>query len=387
MQHVHIQSLTLDNFRNWEHLFLDDLGDRVLFIGPNAVGKTSILESLFSLCAVQQLRARKIEQMIRWDTPEAHIQAQITGDRELTLEAHLAPAKRQVLIQGKKRKQSDLREVIPAISFTPDDLRLVKGSASRRRDALDAIGFDLSKNYAQVRTDYQKLIQQKNQALKQHSDSWVIDSIDDLLIRVGSQLVLHRYTIEERIHSLFEEYYADISQSRETATMKYQPFFCSAVNADELDSKKNGIQIPARDKDLVQHEFERLLKLHRDEEQRRESCLVGPHKDTLDFYIQGHNALHFASQGQQRSVALSFILAHAQALHEALETSTLLLLDDVMSELDEYRRSYLLDTISGVAQSFVTATNTEYFSQDFLRDADVRSVRLENGLPVCTRVE
>ena len=283
--------------------------------------------------------------------------------------------KRSYQLNGKNKRIQDLKGLLPAVSFSPDDLELVKGSNSIRRDAIDGIGSQLSKNFYKVKSDFTKLIKQKNKALKDELPDVFIDSIDELLVRVGTQMMSHRMVIIEKMHTEFLRFYQEISGGREKIDIIYIPSWIQTAHTSSLQSEEElfafGVNSSSFDRDEMKILFSRALQENRAQERARMKSIIGPHNDKIYFLLNNRNALHYSSQGQQRSIVLAFKLAEASVINEVLHQKPVLLLDDVLSELDEKRRQYFLEFISEDIQTFITTTNTEYFNKKIMAQAEM----------------
>lgn len=358
-----LDSISLRCFRNYRTYQLDDIGPLTILVGPNAVGKTSIIEAIQMMTSLHSFRTAQSTQMIMWNEKRAFVEAHIQGNQRYLEETlTIEPGKRIYRLNGKAKRMADLKGLLPAVTFCPDDLHLVKGSNSARRAALDDIGSQLSKNFYAVKSDYEKLVKQKNLALKEEATDLFIDSIDEVLVRVGVQLLAHRMTIVSKVQPLFQEFYRDVTGDAERVSLIYRP--CWEKDGDE----KKPYYF---ERDMALKAYEKALHDMRGQERARQRCVIGPHADEVGFLLQGRNAIHFASQGQQRTIALAFKLAEAALIQDTLNQKPILLLDDVMSELDDSRRLYFMEFISDDIQTFITTTHIDYFSDTIKQRAAI----------------
>ena len=211
------------------------------------------------------------------------------------------------------------------------------------------------------------MLKQKNRLLKEHASFAYRASVDDVLVAVGAQLSAKRAELAARLRPYVQDYYRALSGLRETIDVSYVP---SWEQWDEASPRDGLFSLEdAREK------LSAVITKGTAREEERGRALWGPHADMIAFFIEGRNAASFASQGQQRSLVLAFKLAEVALLKEMTGQQPVLLLDDVMSELDEGRRNALVEFIEGDIQTFITTTNLGYFSGRLLGRA--RVVELE----------
>lgn len=376
LQNLAIKALHLRAFRNYKNLDLTNLGNFLIFVGKNAVGKTSIIEAIQLLTDLKSFRTNQSLEFMFWNESNTSILIEMTdGTRELKEELKIIEGKRQYFLNEKKKRIQDLKGLLPAVVFTPNDLDLIKGSHSKRRDALDNLGVQLSKNFYSVRADYQKLIKQKNQALKNEMSLAYIQSLNDVLIKVGSQYCVHRLTLLNSFLPFFKEAYQTTTSNLESTDITYQFSWGKEI--------KDFSQVS---KEYIQQQFSAALQNSLEDEIINKRSKIGPHADHIDIFISPftsipdfRNASVYASQGQQRSLVLAFKMAELRTIQEIIHQQPVLLLDDVMSELDEDRRHMFMNMILGDVQTFITTTNLNYFEEDVLQQADIYTLPFENA--------
>lgn len=353
---LHITHIELTDFRSWHHLRLDVESSLVILMGENATGKTNTIEAVELLTALTSFRHATAEQLISHGKDAAHLAIDVEdGTRDLRIELHLAENRRRYLLNGKAKRPKDLKGIIPAVCFTPDDLMVVKGANSQRRHLIDALGSQLSAHYHQVLMDYEKVLRHKNRLLKDEVPADYLDAVNELMITCGAQLGFFRVNLIERLSPHVKSHYAEISSDRETLDLVYEPSWGSAqMTRDE-----------ARDC------LSEALAEHAERERLAHKALVGPHADHITFLLAGKDASLFASQGQQRSIVLAEKLAEATLVEMILEKKPLLLLDDVMSELDHERREALMNFLKDGAQAYITTVNLDYFTPEVLEAAQI----------------
>lgn len=375
-----VTGISLAAFRNYESFSCQGFGNLNIFVGPNAIGKTNLLEAVELTTALASFRNPQTTELITWEHPEANISLQIEdGPRRNTITLQVSEGKKSFGLNGKRAARADLAGMVPSVLFSPDDLRLVKDGSSLKRRALDAMGEQISGAYRAVRRDYEKIIRQKARLLKEGVDATYLGSVNDTVAMVGTQLELYRRQISLGVSSLISEVYRDMMGKPEKVEFVYIPSWESLEG--EKEPSEGICEVPggktgARkddylNREAILREFQEALAAMEGQELARGRCLVGPHLDTPRFLIDGRDASLFASQGQQRSVALSFKMSQLLYIQEKTGHKPILLLDDVMSELDEVRRSALMAYISSDTQTFITTTNLNYFTKDELAEAQV----------------
>lgn len=380
-----IKRLAFRDFRNYDTLELSGLGDITVLVGENAIGKTNIIEGVQLLTALTSFRHATREQLIRHGCAAARLEASVAdGNRDLTVDMLLDDKARKYRLNGKAKRPADLKGLVPSVIFTPDDLDLVKGPMTGRRIALDTLGSQVNKSYYTVRHDYEKVIRHKNRLLKDEADAALVAAIDEMVITVGAQLTWYRAALFARLCVPLAEKYRQISGGREILTAVYIPswerdspsaepsaFDAAARKGRPLSSYPGAVPPPAFTRDEARSALASALNERAAEERRRGRAVVGPHADSIVFYLDGQDSSFYGSQGQQRSIVLAYKLAEAAVIEELLEQKPVLLLDDVMSELDGRRREALVEAMERGSQTFITTANLAYFDQNMLNRANV----------------
>lgn len=382
------------NFRNYARYTQQDLGNITLFIGPNAVGKTNILEGLHLTTALRSFRNPKTEHLVRFNEQSAYVQTFIGDDvRALDIKLTIQNNKRTYTLNGKRRTPSTIRGILPAVTFIPDDLALIKGHHAQRRTQLDELGAQLSQNYYAVMKDYLKIVRQKNHYLKNLASPDVLVSINEVLASIGAHYFVMRSRILHELIPYIQTFYTQISKRDEEVAISLVPSWLKGTVSDDrpfsLESPEvyksynvlnTSTSFCSEDtfhveqpltKQGVQEELIRAMQERGQKEYDRHISLFGPHADHINVFINNRNAQQFASQGQQRSFVLAYKLAEVALIKDRLNQSPVLLLDDVMSELDADRRESLFKVVSDSVQTFISSTTLSYFSPEILDRAQV----------------
>ena len=359
-----LERIAFVDFRNYPRFELGGLGPLTVFVGPNAVGKTNIIEGIQLLTAQTSFRNPTAAQMVRQGAPFARLDSWASdGSRELQFTLQVVDGKKKRLLNGKPKRAADLRGIVPSVAFTPDDLELARSASAPRRDALDVLGAQLSANHHRIRSDYEKALRGKNRLLRDEAPDDLVASMDEIMVMVGAQLTCYRAALFARLVKAMTGFYDQISSGKERLEASYTPSWLPH------DPDRPGLVTPTRDE--ARRCLEAALSARRGEERARRRSVVGPHADHLDFFIDGRNAAVYGSQGQRRSLVLAFKLAETSLIEDMLDQKPVLLLDDVMGELDADRRRALLAFALDDLQTFITTTGLSYFSDDLLSRADV----------------
>ena len=361
-----LNTVSLIDFRSWRTLLLSDIGPMTVLLGPNAVGKTNVLEAVQLLCAQTSFRHAPARDVIRHGAHAARIEASCSGDgRSLDFSVYFEDAQRVYSLNGKRKQPSQLRGILPAISFTPDDLAIAKRASGVRRDAIDSLGAQLNKNYYLIRKDYDKVVRYKRRLLKEEASLDLVESINASLVTCGAQLFCYRAALLSRLAEHAVLNYAGISSGTEKLAVSYDPSW------NAFDKEGASSCVLRIEPDEAREHISRALNQVLVRERSARRCLVGPHADCISFLLDGHDAADFGSQGQQRSVVLAWKMAEVSLVKETCGQYPVLLLDDVMSELDAPRRKAFMKFLGRGPQTIVTTTNLGYFDEDALATARV----------------
>ena len=346
-----VKGLELDFFRNYAHLEAQ-FDPRVnLIYGENAQGKTNLIEAIAYLSSARSHRARYDREMIMLGVDSSFIKGEIfSRDREFTLEAKLFRGKgRQLHSNGVKLKTAgELSGILTTVLFCPEDLYLIREGASARRKFLDSAICQLRPRYAQALAEYNRLYEHKTRILRDWPENpSLLHTLDDFNLRMaqtGALVIHYRAHFVKRLQEEAPAIHADFSGGRETLTLAYE----TVSNVE--DPLMGAREILPR---LLEHQ-----QSHRQAELESRQCLSGPHKDDLMVNLDGMSAKTYGSQGQTRTAALSLKLAQREIFFQETGEYPVLLLDDVLSELDAKRQSFVLNRIQG-GQIFITCCEEE----------------------------
>ena len=355
---LHVKTLGMRDWRNFGEKSIDFADGMTILAGRNAVGKTNTVEALQMLTAGASFRKAKPSQQVREDCSAAKISARLEGDgRVIDVSCEVEDKRRRFFKNGKKCSSQDLPETLMSVLFNPDDLSFVKRGASYRRDELDSFGRQANRGYAKVLSAYLRSVEQRNRLLKEdYPDLALLDAWDASVSLGGATLLAARLRLFDRLRHYLRDIYREIATGEELD--------CQYVSS-------LGEDLSGRARDELCDLFARKLEEGRQDDLRRQQTLVGPQRDDIAFTIDGRDARVYGSQGQQRSIVLAWKMAEVRLSQEVVGEQPLLLLDDVMSELDEGRRDAMTRFVQSGIQTVVTTTNLGYFPEELLLDAKV----------------
>ncbi len=335
-----LKQLELDFFRNYVHAQAEFAPGVNVILGENAQGKTNLLEAAAYLSSARSHRARYDRELIQFGVDHAFLKGEVfSRERDFTVEARLHRGQRRELFSNgvKLKTAGELGEVLNTVLFCPEDLSLIRSGAAERRRFLDDAICQLRPRYAQSLGEYKKLWEEKTRILRDWEEKpSLLDALDDFNLRmaqVGAVLIHYRAHFVKRLAELTPPIQSDFSGGREALGIRYETV--STVTDPEAQPKVILEQLLTHQQD------------HRRAELDSRQCLSGPHKDDLIVEIDGQSARQFASQGQTRTAALSLKLACRELFREDTGEWPVLLLDDVLSELDSRRQSFVLERITG----------------------------------------
>lgn len=223
-----IKNLKLHNFRNYDEYFGEFHEGTNKIIGPNATGKTNIIEAISLLTQIHSFRNSKINDLINKNAQEklGFAQAEIFDKNTKTnntIRLNIKDGKKTYIFNDKKKSISALKGNFPSVVFTPDHLNIVKGSNTVRRSEIDSLGAQISADYYKVSKDYAKVLSQKNSLLKEKPSKELIKSLNDVMTIVGAQLVYYRLALVNKLRPIIQDYYSEIADNKENLNIKYFP--------------------------------------------------------------------------------------------------------------------------------------------------------------------
>lgn len=349
---MRLNKLYLKNYRNYQELKITFTKNLVIFLGENAQGKTNLLESIYVLAMTRSHRTSSEQELIECQGEQALIQGEVTkGTSKIPLEILLSKKGRKTKINHiEQKKLSSYVGQLNVILFAPEDLSLVKGSPQIRRKFLDMELGQINPIYLYDLVQYQGILKQRNQYLKQlnekkQTDLLYLDILSEQLAEFGSKVLKARAQFVRRLEFWANTLHQQITHQKEQLEIEYVTSFSS---------------LSTQTQEEIQTQFLELLNQNKKKDMFRGTTTIGPHRDDLSFFVNQKNVQTYGSQGQQRTTALSVKLAEIDLIKEETGEYPILLLDDVMSELDDNRQLHLLETIEGKVQTFLTTTTLDH---------------------------
>jgi DNA replication and repair protein RecF len=342
-----VKNIELEGFRNYRSgsCLFDPYVN--IITGFNAQGKTNLLEAVYYLAGARSFRTRSDRDIINLEGDYAYVRSMInTGGRDQFIDIYLSRRERKkIFVNGVKMKNAaGLAGRLCCVLFCPEDMEIVKGGSAERRRFMDLAICQLRPKYSEALSEFNRLYEHKTRILKDYKDKpEILDVLDDFSLNMakqGAELIKYRADWCEKAREMAAQIHEDISGKREKLVIEYK-------TVSNIDKPLN-----YSSKEL----FERLLEhqeKHRTAEIESGQCLSGAHKDDINIEIDGVPASKYASQGQIRTAALSLKLAEREICFEDTQEYPVLLLDDVLSELDEKRQDYVLNCITG-GQVFIS---------------------------------
>ncbi len=352
-----INRLHFVNFRNYRECTLTIPSMINIFYGRNAQGKTNILEAIFYGAFGSSHRTSAEEDLLRLDTSAMAVGVEYTsfsGGHTVKLKKYRQQERwrKEIFLDGVRVRPKEHYGALNAVMFSPEDLQLVKGEPSQRRRFFDMQIAQTDLVYYDLLVKYNRVLQQRNKLLKDLRDSGgdagALRPWDEEFIKLAAQITVKRINALAKLRRIATAVYASITSNQEELGLRY-----------ELKANNGSLLYPAEVSFCTQDFYRRLLEERRRIDILRGSTGIGPHRDDLQLLLDGISLRSFGSQGQQRSGALALKLSQLEYVHREIGEYPVLLLDDVMSELDDSRRAQLLLFIDGRVQTFITVNDRE----------------------------
>jgi DNA replication and repair protein RecF len=349
-----LQTLSLQNWRKFEHYTVDFHPGINLIIGPNATGKTSLIEAIYFLAHRKSFRTSKNSDLIRADQTVAYVLAQlIQNQRAVSLGLKISQSGPLLLNvdQTPQSKISALNTFLQAVIFTFSDLEIIQGQPAKRREIFDQLLATHDPTYAQLIRRYRKILDTRGQILHrssppayQSATHSAIDAINQQLIETGSQIISLRLANLDYLSRIINQFYSHFIDSPAPITFHYQSSFL----------------LKNHDLEAIQNQFAKVIEFNQNAEIKAARNLFGPHRDDIQILTAGNSTRQFFSLGEQWSLAISLKLALAQIIEQSTTIKPFLLLDDVFSIIDDSRAQRLIEQLVNFGQIFVTSSRASH---------------------------
>ena len=330
---MRILSFSCRDFRNLENIEIDSFDEMNVICGENAQGKTNLLEGIWLFTGIKSFRGAKDSAFLKFGKEKANLNLNFTADGiENEAEIEIKEHRTAVFNNNRLKSPSQMAGKFNATVFSPNDLGLVRDGPSSRRKFLDIAIGQLYPSYIAALKNYMRAVTQRNSIIKDYrydgTLSVMLDVFEDEIAANGAKITEIRKKYINRLGEFLPSVYDGLSSGRERLETEY-------ISASENENLRMAL-LESRKTDMFTG-----------------TTSIGPHRDDIEFKINGISVRIFGSQGQKRSVALALKLSEAEVINRISGEYPVFLLDDVMSELDPERQNYILNHIKGI-QSFIT---------------------------------
>lgn len=351
---MRVDRVKLKNYRNYDEADVEFSDTYNIIYGNNAQGKTNIAEAIFLCASGRSHRTSRDNELLKYGCDFFEIRLDYRKDN-VKEQIH-------IIYKNNERKKVSINEIplkkigglmghLNAVMFSPEDLLLIKQGPAERRRFMDMALSQIRPSYFYDLQQYAKILVQRNNLLKEiNMDRRLTDTLDvwdHHLVKTGTRIIKARKAFLSRLDKFSGERHARLTNNEEKLTLNYDPSFEMTGVENEND---------------IEEAFRRNIIRVREKELIKGTTTIGPHRDDIDIILNGESTKIYASQGQQRTSVLSIKLAEIDFMKEETSEYPVLLLDDVLSELDDRRKEFLLDNIEGL-QTFITSTEKRFFTK------------------------
>lgn len=380
-----MKRIELTNFRNYLSLSLDMPPGIIILQGDNAQGKTNFLEAIYLLATTRSPFSRTDEEFVNWlvqesPLPFARIAGVVSGSEgetrlELIIVGEHGPSgsryRKKALINGVPKRLMDLLGHFKCVLFSPQDVEIIAGSPEGRRRFMDIALCQVDLKYCQALALYNKIVERRNHLLKKAQEEGFKEEEflfwDENLVKYGSLVTRARWEALELMAPEIRENHLLLTDGEEIL----QPVYLSSAMGEAITGLSL-LSLPSLQE--IEKVFARRLAEAREKDLDQGITTIGPHRDDVKFLLNGRDLSAYGSRGQQRSAAFSLRLAEKAFIEKKSRESPLLLLDEVLSELDQKRRDRLAEIVSKVPQAIITSLEWEGFRKEFLEKAHLFTV-------------
>ncbi|MFC1632761.1 DNA replication/repair protein RecF [Patescibacteria group bacterium] len=365
---MRIVNLQLDSYRNYDKINLTLNKGVNIFRGSNASGKTNLLEAISLFVLGGSFRAQDLF-LIKYEEPAAHVSLKIKSDQENKLKVSLGTTDKGLKKVWKKNDMgsqfSYLRKDLLGVLFLPTDTEFVTGSPQIRRQFFNRVLSQIDRDYAQTLFQYNKTLRQRIFSLKRvrqkYSFENELDTWDETLVKYAVPLYQAREALVKKLNRYLSEIYSDVIRGKAELKIDYKASPDGILLEDDLGLRLSDQLIASRERDLSR------VRTHN-----------GPHRDDWQFMLNGNPLSETGSRGEQRSAIIAMRVAEARVIEEVSKHRPVLLLDDVLSELDQQRRETLLEIVKEY-QTIITTTDVDFLANHLDILSDVKLFEVSQG--------
>lgn len=374
-----VKRIQLENYRNYKKTFIEFNHKYNIIFGKNAQGKTNLIEAIFLCASGRSHRTSKDVELVKKNENGYTVTADINktyGNTIIKIRYNINEKKTIYINDIQQKKIGSLMGILNAVIFSPEDLQIIKEGPSNRRRFIDIALSQIKPSYFFDLQRYYKILEQRNALLKElankSSDAKLLSSLDIWNIAMAdaaSRIMLSRYDFVSRITHYASKHHLMLTSGSEHLDISYMPSIETGYDSINENEEKESLNI-------LKDQFIKILEKNYDKEIKKGSSLFGPQRDDLYFCINSFDARTHASQGQQRTAVLSLKLAEKDIMKEITNEEPVLLLDDVMSELDQNRQAFLIESLNDT-QTFITCTNKDIYTK--LSNNDTSFINVQEG--------
>ena len=359
---MHISSLRLRNYRNYENEIIQFINGMNILIGDNGEGKTNMLEAIYLLSTTRSHRNDDEKDLIRFENEFASVEGVINnqqGSDKLSIILHRTG--KSLLINNRMiKKNSEFIGKINAVLFTPNDMDLFDNSPKKRRRLADMEIGKLSVMYMHNLSTYLKVLKERNNYLKGKTDEIMLETLTELLYEPSAAIIKERYDFVKKINEYISYFYNQISGDENRVEMIYRSIITEMNDEEEMKRQLKAVYENSKERDII-------LK----------QTNTGIHREDYVFRLNGKDASKYCSQGQKRIMILALKMSIVQLIYQTKREYPVLLLDDVFSELDLNKRKGLIKLLPTTVQTIVTTTDLDDI-KDISRD-NINEIRVKRG--------
>ena len=343
--------------------------DRLLVIGSNGIGKSNLLEAVELIGTLRSHRSSRDQDLILWNEHRAIISALTDEEDKLLLELRDRGGRKAFRNDKLLSRQLDLIGPLRCVCFSALDLNLIRGEPALRRNWLDRVVQQLEPVYSDLTSRFSKLLRQRSQLWYQFKNvslqdrEILLDALDVQMALLSTRIHRRRRRALRHLQPLADSWQRRLSNDKESLEIDY-------LSGSHLEEEEDELSWRLA--------IEQQLLAQRADEEKSGNCRIGPHRDEVNFLLNGIPARRFGSAGQQRTLVLALKMAELELIGQIFQELPILLLDDVLAELDPHRQLLLLEAVGEKHQCLISATHIEAFEGEWQRHSQVMELKSIN---------